>query len=110
MPTSNPLAALVKAKGGKFCNRCKCCEMLRQECEHCGGEGMDGHDCGEDSCCCLYPEENVRCQFCNGKGWWWYCDCDEKGVHHCKTCQGEGHTSLACPKRERKTKGGTDGR
>lgn len=43
------------------------------ECWKCGGEGVDGHDCGEDCCCCLYPEDNVRCDICNGKGGWWRC-------------------------------------
>lgn len=44
-----------------------------QPCEECGGEGVDGHDCGEDVCCCLYPEENVTCQFCNGHGGRYWC-------------------------------------
>ncbi len=40
------------------------------ECWNCGGEGTDGHDCGEDTCCCLYPEDNVTCDICKGKGGW----------------------------------------
>ena len=38
--------------------------------EHCYAcdDGFDGHDCGEDCCPCLYPEENVVCQICEG-GW-----------------------------------------
>jgi hypothetical protein len=43
------------------------------ECEACGGEGIDGHDCGEDSCCCADPEENVTCSTCFGQGGWWAC-------------------------------------
>lgn len=39
-------------------------------CETCGGEGVNGHDCGEDTCCCLQPEENVSCQTCDGEGGW----------------------------------------
>lgn len=38
------------------------------ECDYCGGSGVDGHDCGEDVCCCLNPEDNLVCQFCGGKG------------------------------------------
>lgn len=43
------------------------------ECWQCGGEGVDGHDCGEDCCCCLYPEDNMTCDICNGHGGWWRC-------------------------------------
>lgn len=40
-------------------------------CAHCGETGFSGHDCGEDTCCCLDPEENVECFICQGmKGWW----------------------------------------
>lgn len=38
------------------------------DCEVCNGEGVDGHDCGEDCCCCLYPEDNVPCSYCHGYG------------------------------------------
>jgi hypothetical protein len=41
------------------------------DCESCGGTGMTGeHDCGEDTCCCLNPEENVICDICEGAGGW----------------------------------------
>lgn len=40
-------------------------------CWQCGGEGTNGHDCGEDCCACLDPEENVRCDICNGRGGWY---------------------------------------
>ncbi|HKQ24135.1 MAG TPA: hypothetical protein VJT81_06800 [Burkholderiales bacterium] len=43
------------------------------ECWQCGGDGVYGHDCGEDVCCCLYPEENERCDICRGKGGWRKC-------------------------------------
>lgn len=42
-------------------------------CYECGGEGVSGHDCGEDCCCCLYPEDNMRCDICRGRGGWWRC-------------------------------------
>lgn len=41
------------------------------ECWNCSGEGASSHDCGEDVCCCLYPEDNVRCDVCLGKGGYW---------------------------------------
>jgi len=40
------------------------------ECEYCDGEGVDSHDCGEDSCCCDDPVNNVQCDICCGKGGW----------------------------------------
>jgi hypothetical protein len=49
------------------------CEMERERCDQCGGEGLFGHDCGEDVCCCLEPEENEVCEQCGGDGGWWYC-------------------------------------
>lgn len=41
-----------------------------EPCDWCGGDGTSGHDCGEDTCCCLEPEENVTCHICDGKGGW----------------------------------------
>jgi len=41
--------------------------MDNERCEHCE-DGFDGHDCGEDCCACLYPEDNVPCQYCDGTG------------------------------------------
>lgn len=38
------------------------------DCWYCGGSGYIDHDCGEDTCCCLYPEDNVRCPECKGSG------------------------------------------
>lgn len=40
------------------------------DCWNCGGEGYSDHDCGEDCCACLYPEDNVVCDICNGEGGW----------------------------------------
>jgi hypothetical protein len=42
----------------------------RVECWRCGGEGdLDGEgcNCGEDTCCCLYPEPPT-CDICEGRG------------------------------------------
>jgi len=41
-----------------------------QDCWNCGGERYSHHDCGEDTCCCLDPEDNVLCDICRGKGGW----------------------------------------
>lgn len=41
-----------------------------QRCWSCAGDGVVGHDCGEDTCCCLNPEDNVPCDICDGKGGW----------------------------------------
>lgn len=76
------LVDLVEEHGGKMCDRCKCCEMTWRPCDYCGSEGVYGHDCGEDTCCCLDPEENVECEWCEGDGGWWWCNCDEKGAHN----------------------------
>ncbi len=75
------LRDLVAFRGGVFCERCRCCEMHWRECEHCVGEGIDGHDCGEDTCCCLDPTDNMTCDVCMGNGGWWCCGCDESGQH-----------------------------
>lgn len=47
------------------------------DCENCD-DGVSGHDCGEDSCCCLDPEENLVCQFCRGNGGWTTCISDHE--------------------------------
>lgn len=42
-------------------------------CQVCDGDGVFGHDCGEDNCPCLEPEDNVACYQCGGDGGWWIC-------------------------------------
>ena len=44
-----------------------------ETCWACGGEGVDGHDCGDDSCCCAFPEDNLTCAVCDGEGSWPVC-------------------------------------
>lgn len=35
--------------------------------------GFSGHDCGEDCCCCLNPEDNIVCDICKGKEGYYLC-------------------------------------
>jgi hypothetical protein len=71
-----------RGDGSKVCSRCGCCEVVAQECEQCD-EGLDGHDCGEDCCCCEDPESNMPCEFCRGRGYFEVClgRCDNDGKH-----------------------------
>ena len=62
------------------CARCGS-SMSFDECETCGGEGLDGHDCGEDCCMCLDPEPNMRCDSCRGAGYFPTCLSSEA---HCQ--------------------------
>jgi hypothetical protein len=39
------------------------------DCWNCD-EGYSGHECGEDCCACLEPEDNVVCDICRGAGGW----------------------------------------
>lgn len=48
--------------------RCECCAVEWEECWACAGDGYLGHDCGEDTCCCLDPEDNIVCDVCHGEG------------------------------------------
>jgi len=54
------------------CARCGS-SVERVQCWNCGGEGYSHHNCGEDCCCCLYPEDNVICDICCGTGGWLCC-------------------------------------
>lgn len=53
------------------CARCGS-SMTWVDCWNCE-DGYSHHDCGEDTCCCLYPEDNVTCDICRGRGGWWVC-------------------------------------
>lgn len=48
---------------------CEVCggSTVQESCWQCGGSGA-GHDCGEDCCCCLMPEDNITCEECDGIG------------------------------------------
>ena len=48
------------------------------DCWECGGDGVNGHECGDDTCCCLDPEDNMLCHTCEDKGnWATYPGCDQ---------------------------------
>lgn len=50
-------------------------DMDWRDCERCC-DGFVGHDCGEDTCCCADPEDNVVCDICDGEEGWYVCyDC-----------------------------------
>lgn len=42
-------------------------ELVQRRCHDCE-DGFSHHDCGEDTCCCLDPEDNVKCDECSGHG------------------------------------------
>lgn len=44
-----------------------------EDCHECGGEGVSRHDCGDDTCCCLYPDDDEPCDTCGGHGGWYRC-------------------------------------
>lgn len=50
------------------CGRCHSHEIETIVCPQCNGTGRYGHDCGEDTCCCANPEENMFCGLCDGCG------------------------------------------
>jgi hypothetical protein len=66
-----PLPADTVAKV-TFCEKCDN-KLDWRTCWDCGGEGVTHHDCGEDTCCCLDPEDNVGCDTCEGAGGWLQC-------------------------------------
>lgn len=67
---------------GGIDNVCEQCGLSLEwiSCWSCFGEG-GYHDCGEDCCCCLEPDEdlNIQCDVCEGEGGWLGCEaCAEK--------------------------------
>ena len=85
------------------CARCGS-SVATEDCEMCGGEGLDGHDCGEDSCCCLDDSPNVRCEFCLGRGCYRFCisDADCEPFEFCdvdlsRRCLAAGHQLASVP-------------
>lgn len=70
--------------------------MDRETCWQCGGEGGH-HDCGEDCCCCLHPENNVTCEECHGDGTYLVCTAlphsDEQMEEYRKKTASQGEAS-----------------
>ena len=57
------------------------CDLDWQECNDCNEEGFCYHDCGEDTCVCLNPEDNVVCDTCDGEAGWYVCNlCLNKAI------------------------------
>lgn len=48
------------------CGRCGS-SILFETCTNCAGDGYFEHDCFDDSCCCLDPEDDA-CTVCGGEG------------------------------------------
>lgn len=68
---SAPRLFVSDEEGGPFCAACGT-EVEWMRCTQCD-EGYSHHDCGEDTCCCVDPEDNVPCRVCEGEGGWLRC-------------------------------------
>jgi hypothetical protein len=53
------------------CARCGSSCYYR-DCWNCE-DGYSHHNCGDDCCCCAFPEPNVVCDICDGDGGWNCC-------------------------------------
>lgn len=73
------------------CARCGSSAM-HVDCWNCD-DGYSHHDCGEDSCCCLYPEDNVVCDVCRGRGCWYECISSHEW---CEANPLEGREDVPC--------------
>ena len=56
---------------GYYCPECHE-DLHTVECGQCV-DGYTHHECGDDTCFCLYPQDNVECDLCDGHGFWWQC-------------------------------------
>jgi len=69
----HPTPEMYRAKLEIDCQCARCgSSMDFEECHFCE-DGLSGHECGEDTCCCLQPEPNVLCDMCDGEGKWARC-------------------------------------
>jgi hypothetical protein len=56
------------------CQCARCGSSLGfEDCSQCDGDGFIGHDCGEDSCFCRLPQDNIPCNWCAGTGGYGVC-------------------------------------
>lgn len=80
-PNVEGLRNFLKANDKELCENCGCCELVTEPCEQCGGDGVFGHECGDDTCCCLDPDDNETCSECGGLGYFKQClgNCGENG-------------------------------
>ena len=46
------------------CPKCES-DTRSRACDYCE-DGVSSHDCGDDTCCCLNPMLNTRCDDCDG--------------------------------------------
>jgi len=65
---------MINAKDPQYSREAETDSLMKEyddepECWNCAGTGFTHHDCGEDTCCCLDPEDNVRCDTCEGRGY-----------------------------------------
>ena len=44
------------------------------ECLKCDSQGYTHHECGDDTCACKYPSNNIVCDICDEKTGWWKCE------------------------------------
>lgn len=74
MTTENVIQPYPPRDGRNWEPQCARCgsSVDFTHCDDCE-DGLDGHDCGDDCCCCLHPEDNVVCQTCYGHGVRWTC-------------------------------------
>ena len=90
-PTVTVLVAKSPPNDGREWD-CQCARcgstVMAEECEGCGGEGVDGHDCGEDTCACADPIDNVECSWCEGEGGHRVCLSSKE---HCEAHPLPGH-------------------
>ena len=79
MPSESIIADGPPNDGREWDCQCARCgsSVDWQECEYCE-DGYSHHDCGEDCCCCEFPEPNVVCDVCKGKAGWPRCMSSEE--------------------------------
>lgn len=53
------------------CARCGS-DVFWVRCDECE-DGFSHHDCGDDSCCCVLPIANMKCDTCQGEAGWFVC-------------------------------------
>lgn len=70
-PTADQIADRQQEIDLDYCGTCGS-QKLWKDCWNCE-DGYSHHDCGEDCCACLHPEDNVTCDICRGHGGFTMC-------------------------------------